>query len=703
NNHYVPLDSSETNQLRTGFANDYIIAKPGNVSLISLLKVEPGDKMLVYQAFSAIPNTTVIDKQYMTSKLLDVVTADFNQIGWMVSLLVFFVLLITYGRIELALVSFIPMVIAFVWILGIMGIAGLQFNIVNIILSALIFGLGDDYSLFIMDGLLQEYKTGKKNLSSYKSSIVLSAVTTLAGLGVLIFARHPALRSIALISITGILSVVLIAQVLIPFFFDFLIRNRIRKGLFPWTATGLVKSIFSLSYFAIGSWMVTLLGIIILKLNPFAGARARYIYHWVLSHYTWSVIYIMGNVKKKIINPQNEDFSRPCVMIANHQSFLDILVMTMLHPKVILLTNHWVWNSPVFGQLVRIAGYYPVAKGIENSIDYMESQVKAGFSIAIFPEGTRSADEQIRRFHKGAFFIAEKLDLDILPIVIHGTGYTMSKSDFLLKDGHITIKYLPRVKPGDLFFGVDYTEKAKFMGRFFRQQYEKLKQEAEQPRFFKELLIYNYLYKGPVLEWYLRIKIRLENNYQVFHDLLPKQGRILDIGCGYGFMSYMLRFAAAERDLIGYDYDEEKIAVASHCFSRDSNIHFVAKDVNQMDVVPADAIILSDTLHYILPNQQETLIRKCMNALRPGGILVIRDGDRDLKKKHERTKWTEFFSTRFFSFNKTSGDPLQFLSGKMIRDLAVSQQMDCRLMNDSDYTSNRIFIITHPVTRYEKV
>jgi hypothetical protein len=92
-----------------------------------------------------------------------------------------------------------------------------------------------------------------------------------------------------------------------------------------------------------------------------------------------------------------------------------------------------------------------------------------------------------------------------------------------------------------------------------------------------------------------------------------------------------------------------------------------------------------------------------MNALRPGGILVIRDGDRDLKKKHERTKWTEFFSTRFFSFNRTSGYPLQFLSGKMIRDLAVSQQMDCRLMNDSDYTSNRIFIITHPVTRYEKV
>ena len=67
----------------------------------------------------------------------------------------------------------------------------------------------------------------------------------------------------------------------------------------------------------------------------------------------------------------------------------------------------------------------------------------------------------------------------------------------------------------------------------------------------------------------------------------PKQGRILDIGCGYGFMSYMLHFAAPERDLIGYDYDEEKIAVANHCFSRDKNIHFMKADVNRLDISAA--------------------------------------------------------------------------------------------------------------------
>ncbi len=114
---------------------------------------------------------------------------------------------------------------------------------------------------------------------------------------------------------------------------------------------------------------------------------------------------------------------------------------------------------------------------LKTVIAYLEEQVKAGYSIAVFPEGTRSPDEHIKRFHKGAFFIAEKLELDILPILIHGTGYTMSKSDFLLKDGYVTIKYLPRIKPGDLYFGVDYTEKAKCLGKYFRQQYQQLKSE----------------------------------------------------------------------------------------------------------------------------------------------------------------------------------------------------------------------------------
>jgi 2-polyprenyl-3-methyl-5-hydroxy-6-metoxy-1,4-benzoquinol methylase len=189
----------------------------------------------------------------------------------------------------------------------------------------------------------------------------------------------------------------------------------------------------------------------------------------------------------------------------------------------------------------------------------------------------------------------------------------------------------------------------------------------------------------------------------MFHELLPGKGLILDIGCGYGFMDYMLQFSAPDREVIGYDYDEEKIAVASHCFSRNSNIHFIKADINHLHPGQADAIILSDVLHYLEPENQESLIRKCMEAILPGGVLLIRDGDRDLVKRHEVTRLTEFFSTRFFSFNKTTGKSLHFLSGKKIRDLALRQHMDCRAIDPANNTSNLIFIITHPAKSYEKV
>ncbi len=121
-----------------------------------------------------------------------------------------------------------------------------------------------------------------------------------------------------------------------------------------------------------------------------------------------------------------------------------------------------------------------------------------------------------------------------------------------------------------------------------------------------------------------------------------------------------------------------------------------------MHVGPADAIILSDVLHYLDHEKQESLLRQCMDAIRPGGVLIIRDGDRDLKKRHNVTRMTEFFSTRFFSFNKTGG-PLHFLSGKTIRELAQQQNMDCRILDKTSHTSNLIFVISHPVKSYEKV
>lgn len=690
---FQPLSANDTQLLQQGNLGDFIIRKNGNTSLVTLLKVDPAKKQAVYKALEELPGTTVLDKQYAANRLVEIIKDEFNSIAWMTSLLVFAALLISYGRIELALITFIPMVLSWVWILGIMGMFGISFNIVNIILSTFIFGLGDDYSIFTMDGLLQEYKTGKKTLSSYKSSIFLSAITTILGLGVLIFAKHPSLRSIALISIIGIGTVVLISQVMIPVLFNWLITNRVKKGYAPWTLKGWSLSVFSFTYFTLGCFIMTGIGFLLIKLKLGGKERGKLLYHKILSAYTHSVLYIMGNVTKRIINPLNEQLEKPAVIISNHQSFLDILVSTMLHPKVILLTNQWVWRSPVFGAVVRMAEYYPVADGAEGAIDKLKSMVDQGYSIVVYPEGTRSPDPVIKRFHKGAFFIAEALNLDILPMVIHGTAYTMSKGDFLLKDGTVTVKYLPRIKPEDKEWGNGYSARTKSIGRYFRAEYEKLREEIEVPAYFREQLKYNFIYKGPVLEWYMRIKTRLEHNYELFDKLLPKQGRILDIGCGYGFMDYMLAWTAPGREIKAVDYDEEKIATANWCYNKPAQLQFEVMDANNPEEKIYDSYILSDVLHYLSPDAQENLLKHCINHLSPDGIIIIRDGDADRKERHEGTKMTEFWSTRIIKFNKTQAHGLSFLSATRLKEMvnrygAVAEEID-----NTRFTSNVIFVI----------
>ena len=424
NKKFEPTDGQELADVRKNFLDDYITEKPDKATVVTLVKVSPENKAAVYKAFENEPNITVLDKQYLAGKFVKIINDDFTSIALMTSILVFIVLLIMYGRLELTLVSFIPMFISWVWILGIMGLLGMEFNIINIIISALIFGLGDDYSLFIMDGLLQEYKTGKKNLSSFKSSILLSAITTIAGLGVLIFAKHPALRSIAVISIVGIVCVVIMSQILIPFFFNVLIKNRVDKKLFPWTFVSFHKSAFAFSLFISVSILFTIVG----KIFAFVKVeeRGKYIYHLLIAKACKFLMYVMVNVKKKIINPLNEDLVKPAVIICNHQSSLDIVPLLMLYPKILMVTNDKKWNAPFFGPIIRMADYFP-AEQIDQHLNKIADRMAHGYSIVIFPEGTRSEDGAVKRFHKGAFYLAEKLQADILPIMIHGTDYTLTK------------------------------------------------------------------------------------------------------------------------------------------------------------------------------------------------------------------------------------------------------------------------------------
>lgn len=159
------------------------------------------------------------------SSVADALSADFNYIGWVCSAIVFLFLWLSFRRIELAVISFIPMAVSWIWILGIMALLGIKFNIVNIILATFIFGQGDDYTIFMTEGCISEYKHGHPVLVPYKRSIILSALIMFIGIGTLITSRHPALHSLAEVTIIGMSSVVLMAYMIPPLLFRWMMKR----------------------------------------------------------------------------------------------------------------------------------------------------------------------------------------------------------------------------------------------------------------------------------------------------------------------------------------------------------------------------------------------------------------------------------------------------------------------------------------------
>ena len=692
---FKPVPLADLDTIKNLIVNDWVTENKNVTTVVSLVKVEPEYKSKVYEAFDNNKSIVVFDKQYMATQFVEIISSDFNLILIITALLVFGFMLLTHGRFELAFINFLPMFISWLWILGIMGILGLKFNIINIIISTFIFGLGDDYSIFIMDGLSREYKLGQKNLNSYKTSILLSVFTTTIGIGVLIFAEHPALKSIAAITIIGMTTVLLISFIVQPLCYNFLILNRKKRKLLPYTGFNLILTFLGFLFFILGSLFLTIFGFILFTIVPAPLKKKKIVFHYLIMYICKCIIYMFGNVRKKIINPQHEKLEKPAIIICNHQSHIDLALTLMLHPKIIVFTNDWVWNSIFYGRIVKMADFYPASHGYETAIEKVRALMQDGYSVLIFPEGTRSGSGEILRFHKGAFFLAEQLNVDIQPWLIHGAGDCVTKGDFHFKEGSLTLKYLPRIKSDDESFGSGYKERSKKICTLMRVEYELLRKEQETVDYFRPRLIKNYIFKGPVLEWYCKIKVGMENNYKLFESYLPKQGKITDVGCGYGFLPLMLSFMSNKREITGIDYDDEKIGIAANCISKSAKVNFVCADVTQYEYDYADAFIISDVLHYLSEEQQVEVISRCANKLNINGIMIIRDADADKKNRHLGTRYTEMFSTNS-GFNKTKAGGLHFTSATLIKKtLDTFPFLEYEIIDNTKLTSNIIFIIRY--------
>ena len=691
--HYTAQEDDLSGKL----LNEWQTSADSITMLISQIRISDQNKETVYQHFSKDQDVVIFDRSYFANKWVSAINDDFYLILYISSFLIFFALWFSYGRIELTLMSFLPMLVSWVIILGLMGILGIEFNIINIILSTFIFGIGDDFSIFIMDGLQNKYRTGQKVLNSHKTAIFFSAFTTVVGMGALVFAKHPALQSISLISILGMIAVVLVAYTIQPLIFRFFIAGPASKGLPPYTLIGLIRTVLLFLLFFIGCIFLRVL-IAVLYLVPVRKSSKQRLVCRLIQITCKGILLLATAVKKEHINKANERFQHPTIIIANHQSFIDILVLLSLSSKILMVTNHWVWHSPFFGAIIRYVDFYYIGEGYEQYMERMRKKVKEGYSIAIFPEGTRTYNGKMKRFHKGAFYLAETLQLDILPILLYGNNKIIAKAQpFNIRKGIIYTEILPRIPADDLSFGTTYQERTKRISAYMKEGYARIcreKNTTDNPAFY-EALIQNYIYKGPVVEWYIRIKVKMERNYRLFNRLIPAQGQITDIGCGFGPLCYMLSMLSEDRDILGIDYDEDKIALAQHGWLRNEHLQFRHGNALEYPLPESDVFILNDMLHYMSYEHQRTLLLKCADRLRSQGMIIIRDGNSANTSKHRLTRFTELLSTRIFNFNRTAGE-LYFTTETQLREIAVTCGMNVEIIPNDKYTSNTIYIFRKP-------
>lgn len=175
-----------------------------------------------------------------------------------------------------------------------------------------------------------------------------------------------------------------------------------------------------------------------------------------------------------------DNLKKPSVMICNHLSALDMLCKLCITPNIVFLTKDWVRDNLFFGFIVRTAGYPSSSEGIEAIIPELKEEMRQGNTIVIYPEGTRSKEGDIERYHQGAFLIAERLGAPITPAVIYGTNRVIRKDSLWVNKGVIELKIGEQVSPEELQWIGSPLQQASEMRKRSRAAYEALANRIEQ-------------------------------------------------------------------------------------------------------------------------------------------------------------------------------------------------------------------------------
>lgn len=170
----------------------------------------------------------------------------------------------------------------------------------------------------------------------------------------------------------------------------------------------------------------------------------------------WSRVgLMMAGVRLDVVGTENVPAGQPVIFMGNHQGNFDILVLSRAIPRRFSwLAKEELFRIPLFGPAMRRAGYIPIDRSdgrkALRSLDAAAKRIKAGASVIVFPEGTRTADGSLLPFKKGGFILAERAGVPVVPFTINGSMRVNPRNTVKLFRGTIGVRFgAPIATSGD--------------------------------------------------------------------------------------------------------------------------------------------------------------------------------------------------------------------------------------------------------------
>jgi predicted exporter/1-acyl-sn-glycerol-3-phosphate acyltransferase/ubiquinone/menaquinone biosynthesis C-methylase UbiE len=713
--------------------NERVALAPGDNAVTTLLKLD--DRAKADSLRHALPEMIILDQKSFAEHIAELAKSGLRHSAFWIALLVMAILYFSLGSIELVIITLLPLAFGLLWTFGAMGWLGLPIDMMNSMFVIFIIGVGEDYAVFFVTSKLDVWRGMSQRLAATSASVLISALTTIFGFAVLVFAKHPVLFSMGTTVLLGMVFAFAATLIVTPFLMDLLLFHPQPRGA-PrwWHPFGSFWVILHL-----GGSQVFLYYILrpILKLlgRPHADDEVRAATRCLAR----GVVKWMPFGKLEFQNISRDTFAKPAIVISNHQSSVDVMLIVSLPGDVRQTAKKRVFDNPMLGIGCKVLGHVLVepdqpevtlqrCRELLSQNDHegatvgasvlshadstgsrgsLQATALAGESagpgpvstlpragstalVHFFPEGTRSHDGFLQRFHRGAFELAVELKQDILPIVLCDSWTAVPRDAYWFERFHTTVRAWPRITPENFDYSKGSLALMRHCETVVRDALQKQLDEVNTPRVLRRKVERLYRYQGKFIEQFVHWKMKMDPMFLTLDSVVP-QGFILDLGCGYGIASHWLNYCRDTRTILGVDYDEDKIRIARQSAIDTPRVRFELQNLLEWEYPQCDAILLLDVLHYWTPDKQQLILNKARKALRPGGRLILREAAREANSEHRHVELWERFATRI-GHNQTK-DGLHFRTiDELTGALKEAGLAECEIKRNGGNHSNVLLV-----------